>query len=133
MRGTSSVRVQLFSQLIGNLAALHSALTTPALWSSFANEQVFPLLVLIFQTAQEHNIPYNGSYHIPSGTVNLTASSPESGTDGFDTNPAQNLTSHAFEAIIGADDFVDIESHVVMEDVLDEIMDVTRTVSPTCE
>ena len=133
MRGTSYFRAQLFSRLIGNLGALRDTLTTPTLWSSFANEQVFPLLVSIFQAAQEHNIPYNGSYHIPSGTVNLTASLLKSGTGGFDTSPAQNLTSHAFEAIFGADNFLDIENHIVMEDVLDEMMHVSRTVTPTCE
>ena len=133
MRGTSSVRAQLFPRLIGNLAVLHSALTIPALWSHFANEDAFPLIVLIFQAAQELNIPYNGTYHVPSGTVNLTASLFKSGTGGFASNPAQNLTDHAFEAIVGADNFVDIENHVVMKGVLDEIMDITRTVTPTCE
>jgi len=65
--------------------------------------------------------------------VNPTASLFKSGAGGFDSNPAQNLTDHAFEAIVGADNFVDIENHVVMKDVLDEIMDITRTVTPTRE
>ena len=133
MRGTACIRTQYLMRLTGNLGLLHSALYTPTLWSHFANEQAFSLLVFIFQAAQAHNIPYNETYHIPSGTVNLGASLLKPGTSGFGGNPAQNLTNHAFEAIIGADDFVDIENNVVMRDVLDEIVYTTQTVTPTCE
>jgi hypothetical protein len=133
MRSTSSVRAQLLPRLTGNLAVLHGTLTTPALWSYFANEQAYHLLVLVFQAAKAFNIPYNETYNIPSETINLGASLFKSGMGGLGSNPARNLTNHAFEAIIGADNFVDIEDHVVMKDVLDEIVDITRTVTPTCE
>jgi len=130
MRRTSSIRAQLFQQLIGNLVLLLSTLSAPSLWSSFANEQAFHLLVLIFQAAQALNLPYNGTYYVPSETVNHSASLFMSGASG---GPAQDLIDHAFEAITGADNFVDIENHVVMKDVFDEIVDVARTVTPTCE
>ena len=128
MRGTSSVRAQLFQQLIGNLVLLLSTLTAPALWSTFANEQAFHLLIFIFQAAQALNLPYNGTYYVPSEAVNHSASLLMSGTS---SNPAQNLTNHAFEAITGADNFVDIENHVVIKYVLGVIVDVARTVTPT--
>ena len=109
---------------------LLSTLTAPALWSTFANEQAFRLLILIFQAAQALNLPYNETYYVPSETVNHSASLFVSGTSG---NPAKNPTNYAFEAITGADNFVDIENHVVMKDVLDEIVDVARNVTPTCK
>ncbi|KAF9646745.1 alpha/beta-hydrolase [Thelephora ganbajun] len=110
-------------------AELHDVLTTPVFWSPFINGEVFHTVVLIFQTAQSLNISYggNGTYHIPSGTVNISTSLFKSGTS---SSPAQNLTDHAFEAIIGADNFIDIENHIVMKDVLNEIVDITRAVSP---
>lgn len=123
----------LFPRLIINLAEFITTLATPALWSQFANEEAFHLLVLIFQTAQALDIPYSDTktYHIPSETVN--APMPESGTGSHDPNQAQNLTDQAFRAVIGADNFVDIEDHVTMKDVLDEMVDITRTVTPTCK
>ena len=130
MKGTPSFPAQLSLRLIGNPGVLHDTLASPSLWSSFANDEAFNLLVLIFQAAQSLHIPYNGSYHIPSGTTKRSAPLLRSRANG---NPAQNLTSHAFEAIIGADNFIDIENHVVMKDVFDEIVDITRTVTPTCE
>lgn len=96
----------------------------PALWSQFANDEAYHLIVLVFQAAQALNIPSGGNYHIPSG--------PVQGGDEPDSNP-QTPASHAFEAIIGADNFVDIENHVVMKDVLNEIVEITQTVSQTCE
>lgn len=48
-------------------------------------------------------------------------------------SPSQTPTSHAFDAIVGADDFADADNHIVMKDVLNEIVDVTQTVSPTCK
>jgi len=94
MRSTSSVRAQLFPRLIGNLDVLLFTLVTPSLWSHFANEEAFHLLVLIFQAAQTLNIPYNETYRVPSETVNLGASLFKLGTDRLGSNPAQNLTSH---------------------------------------
>ena len=114
---------QLFLWLTENAAALHDALTTPSLWSQFANEEAYHIVVLIFQAAKALNIPYNGNYNIPSGPVQ----------GGDDETPPQGPISHAFEAIIGADNFVDIDNHVVMRDVLNEIVSVTQTVSQTCE
>jgi len=133
MRCTSSVWARLFPRLIESLDVLLMTLITPSLWSHFANEEAFPLLVLIFQAAQTLNIPYNETYQVPSETVNLGASLFKLGADGLGSNPAQNLTSHVFEAITGADNFVDVENHVMVEDILDEIVDITRTVTPTCE
>ena len=120
-----SLLARFLPPLISDLATLHSTLTTPALWSEFANDHAFRLLVLIFQAAKQLNIPYNGTYHIPSGPLG-----PEPPTD---VTPTQNLTSHTFEAIIGADNFADIDDHVVMKDVLDEIVDITQTVTSACE
>ena len=133
MRCTSSFRAQPFPRLIGNLVALLVTLTTPAVWSHFANEEAFPLLVFIFQAAQALNIPYNETYQVPSETVNLTTSLFKLGTGESGSNPAQNLTSHTREAITGADNFFDTKDYVTMKDVLDEIVDITRTVTPTCE
>jgi len=125
MKGTPFLPAPFFLWLTVNIAALFTALSTPTLWSQFANEEAFHLLVLIFQAAKALNIPYsdNKTYHIPSETVKASASSHES----------QNLTDHGFLAVVGADNFVDIEDHVVMKDVLDELVDITRTVTPTCE
>ena len=133
MRCTSSFWTQPFPRLIGNLVTLLLTLTTPELWSNFANDQAFNLLVLIFQAAQALNIPYNETYQVPSETLNLTTSLFNLGTGESGNNPAQNLTSHTREAITGADNFFDTEDYVVMKDVLDEIVDITRTVTPTCE
>jgi len=119
-----SLLAQPFSWLISNLASLYDTLTAPASWSEFANDHAFHLLVLVFQAAKKLNIPYNGTYHIPSGDVGPGPDEP---------NPSQNPTDHAFEAITGADDFVDIENHVTMKDVLNEIVDVTQTVTSACE
>ena len=123
MRGSPLSLVRLFSWLIENIAELHDALVYPGSWSSFANGGAYPLLVMIFQAAQALNIPTGGNYHIPSGSVPF---------DHVD-NPGQGLVPHAFEAIVGADNFVDVDNHVMMKDVLNEIVDVTRTVSLTCE
>jgi hypothetical protein len=103
---------------------LFETLAIPALWSTFANDQAYHLLVLIFQAAQALNIPSGGNYLIPSG--------PVQGGNEPGINP-QTPLSHAFQAIVGADDFVDIDNHVVMKDVLNEIVDVTQNVSPTRE
>lgn len=131
----TSLPAQLFQSLILNVGMLHGVLTTPSIWSQFANEGAFPLIVSIFQAAQAFNISYNSNrtYNVPSGTFEISASLLESEENVFGGNPAENLTDHAFEAIIGADNFVDIENHVVMEDVLNEIVNITRTVTPTCE
>ena len=133
MRCTSSVRAQLLPRLIENLVVLLRTLANPSLWSYFANDQAFNLLVLIFKAAQAFNIPYNETYQIPSETLNLGASLFKLGADRLGSNPAQNLTSHVLEAIAGADNFYDEEDYVVMKDVFDEIVDITRTVTPTCE
>ena len=133
MRSTSSVRAQLFLRLIVNIGVLLTTLTDPSLWSHFANEEAFHLLVLIFQAAQTLNIPYNETYRVPSETVNLGASLLKLGTDRLGSKSAQNLTSHVFEAITGADNFVDVENHVLVKDIFDEIVGITRTVTPTCE
>lgn len=106
-----------------NVAGLHETLTVPSLWSSFANNEVYHLIVWIFQAAQGLDIPSGGNYHIPSGTI----------PGGEPPSPAQTPVPHSFEAIVGADDFSDAENHATMKDVLNEIVDVTRTVSPTCE
>ena len=110
-------------------------MTVPASWSQFANQEAFPLIASIFQAAQALNISYsdNRTYNIPSGTIDFNASLLTSGTGTLGGNTAQNLTDHAFEAIIGADNFVDIENHVVMGDVLSEIVNITTTITPTCE
>ena len=60
--------------------------------------------LLIFQAAQTHKVPSNGTYYVLSETVNNSASLFKSGTS---SNPAQNLADHAFEAVTGADNFVD--------------------------
>ena len=133
MRRTSYVRTQLFPRLIGKLGALLSTLTTPLLWSNFVNEEAFPLLVLIFQAAQALNISYNETYQVPSETMNPGTSLFELGTDESGNNSAQNLTSYGHEAIMGADDFVDVENHVVVKDIFDEIVNITKTVTPACE
>ena len=130
MKGAPSLLGPLSLWLIGNSGTLRDTLTSPSLWSSFANDDAFNLLVFIFQAAQSLHIPYNGSYHIPSGTAKRSAPLLRSRAN---SNPAQNLTDHAFEAIIGADNFIDIEDHVVMKDVFDEIVNITRTVTPTCK
>jgi len=133
MRCTSSFRAQLFPRLIGNLVTLLLTLTAPSLWSNFANEEAFPLLVFIFQAAQALNIPYNQTYQVPSETVNPSTSLFKSGTDKSGNNCAQNLTSYGYEAIMGADDFVDVENRVVVKDIFDEIVNITQSVTPTCE
>jgi len=125
MKGMPFLSAPLFPWLIVNVAALYTTLLTPTLWSRFANEDAFHLLVLIFQAAKALNIPYSDSktYYIPSETVTASASMHES----------QNLTEYGILAVVGADNFVDIEDHIVMKDVLDELVDITRTVTPTCE
>ena len=124
MRGTLSLPARLFPWLIGGAGYLHDYLIAPRAWSQFANVDAYHILVLVFQAAKALNIPTGGNYQIPSGPVQ---------GDMPENNPPQTLTSHAFEAVVGADNFADIENHVTMKDVLVEIVDVTRTVSPTCE
>ena len=109
---------------------LRDILETPDVWSQFANDDAFDLLVLIFQAAQALHIPYNTAYHVPSGTAQPNVTS---GAGGLGSSPAQNLTDHAFDAIMGVDDFTDIENHVEIKDVLNEIVDTTRNVTVTCE
>jgi hypothetical protein len=123
MRGTPFLLAQLFSRLIGSTASLYQHLLFPSTWSAYANDEAYHLLILIFQAANALNIQIGGNYQIPSGTVQ--ADTPA-------TSSAQTLTSHTFDGVIGADDFFDTDNHVVMKDVLDEIIDVTRNVSPTC-
>ena len=130
MKGTPSLLGQPSLWLIGNSGRLRDTLNTPSLWSSFANDEAFNLLVFIFQAAQSLDIPYNKTYHIPSGTAKRSALLFKSRAN---SNPAQDLKNHAFDAIIGADNFIDIDNHVVMKDVFDEILNTTRTVTPTCE
>lgn len=132
MRGMPSLPAQIFLSLMRTLDMFHAILAVPTLWSDFVNRGFFDLLVVIFQTAQAFDIPYNGTYHVPPGTVGLSAQLLNR-TGGFDSNLAQSPGNRAFAAIVGADNFVDIENHVVMKDVLDEIVNVTRTVAPTCE
>ena len=106
-----------------NIAFLHEVLTTPATWSTFANDEAYHLLILIFQAAKALNIPFGGNYYIPPA--------PQGG-DEPDSSPGTPV-SHAFEAIVGADNFADVDNHVTMKDVLGEIVSVTQTVSQTCE
>jgi hypothetical protein len=104
------------------LGTLFEVLYVPAVWNSFINDEAYPLLVVIFQAAKALNISSGGNYTIPSTVITLNPDSPPT-----------TLRSHTFEAVLGADNYLDVENRVVMKDVLTEIVNITRNVSPTCE
>jgi hypothetical protein len=94
-------------------------------WSESANGIIYQVVCLILQAAEAHNITVGGGskYNVPSG--NFTTNLPSVPTT------SQNLTSYALAAIAGADNFND--DNVIVRDVFDIIVDVTREVTPTCE
>ena len=89
------------------------------------NGDMYQLVVLILQAAKAHNITVGGGsqYNVPSG--NFTFNPPSvPATSG-------SLTSYTQAAICGADNFND--DGVIVRDVFDTIVDVTREITPTCE
>ena len=87
------------------------------------NTDVYGFVALILQAAQALNItaPGGHKYNVPSGNITVDLTGPTTST----------LVSYTEAAISGADDFVD--GGVTIKDVFDEIVTVTRTITPTCK
>lgn len=105
-------------------------MTNPGLWSGFANEALYPLVINLFQVAQAHNVPLSDDksivYHVPSETVEFD---PYLMWPGL--YPPGTLRSFVFDAVVGADNTND--TWVTMRDVFDVLVDTTRNISPTCK
>ena len=107
-------------------AYLFTILYLPTTWSGSVNNDIYPLVALILQIAQAHNITIDGGakYNVPS-TVD------KSFLNGIGAAAPANLTSYSTTAISGADTLVD--DSVTIKDVFDVIVNITREVTPTCE
>ena len=107
-------------------AYLFALLYFPATWSGSVNNDIYPLVTLILQTAQAHNITIDGGakYNVPS-TVDMTF------LNDIGAAAPANLTSYSMDAIIGADILVD--DSVTVKNVFDVIVNITREVTPACE
>jgi hypothetical protein len=102
---------------------LFSLMYTPNAWSQEVNGDVYTYAALVLQAAQALNvtIPGGKKYNVPSGNITLNTG---------DASPP-SLTSYTLTAISGADDFND--GSVTIKDVFDDVVNVTREVTPTCE
>ena len=89
------------------------------------NNDIYPLVALILQTAQAYNITIDGGakYNVPS-TVDMSF------LNDIGAAAPENLTSYSLDAIAGADILVD--DSVTIKDVFDVIVNITREVTPTC-
>ena len=89
------------------------------------NNDIYPLVALILQTAQAYNITIDGGakYNVPS-TVDMSF------LNDIGAAAPANLTSYSVDAISGADTLVD--DSVTIKDVFDVIVNITREVTPTC-
>jgi len=89
------------------------------------NKDIYRIAALVLQAAETykvtHTIEGGRKYNVPSENI------------AFDDPPSDQvpLTSYSQVAIAGADDFSDDDTTV--EDLFDDIVGVTREVSPTCE
>jgi pimeloyl-ACP methyl ester carboxylesterase len=101
--------------------ALRNTLEKPSTWGPFANGLAHDLFVTIFQAAKSLDIPTGANYHLPSGPPPLAATPP--------SNTPQAPSSHSKEAIIGADNYADVENNVTMQDVLKQIVNVSQEVT----
>ena len=92
------------------------------------NNDFYRIALLVLQTAQANNvtIPGGKTYNVPEGfAIDKTLLS----LDG--ASPVQGLTPYSLAAISGADDFGD--SNTKIKDMFDIIVEITRSVTPTCE
>jgi hypothetical protein len=89
------------------------------------NGDLYRLVVLILQAAEAHNITVGGGsqYNVPSGNFTFNLPSVPA--------TSESLTSYTQAAICGADNFNDDD--VIVRDVFDTIVDITREITPTCE
>jgi len=89
------------------------------------NRDVYQIVALVLQAADTYNATHTieggRKYNVPS--ENITIDDPPS--------DQTSLTPYSQAAIAGADDFSDDDTTV--EDLFDDIVGVTRKVSPTCE
>ena len=87
------------------------------------NNDAYPIVALVLQSAQAHNvtIPGGKKYNVPSGNITIDQSSTSQNTPN---------TSYSTVAITGADDFRDKNTQI--KDVFDDIVENTRDISPTC-
>jgi len=88
------------------------------------NEVTYNFVASVLQTSQAHNVTIDGGdkYNVPS---------EEAIIDESIFGPGQSLTSHALEAISGADNFND--DNTTIREVFDSLVNNTREVTPTCE
>jgi len=117
----------LLTQKIGIILGI---LYSPSIWSEFANDYFYPLVALVLQGSQAHNVTVGEGveYNVPSGEV--TFGEAALGAWGGAT-PSRNLTSNALSAISGADNFND--DNTTIRDLFDIIVSNTREVTPTCK
>jgi len=89
------------------------------------NRGVYQIAALVLQAAETYNVTHTidggRKYNVPSENITI------------DDPPLYqvSLTSYSQAAIAGADDFSDDDATI--EDLFDDIVAVTRKVSPTCE
>ena len=103
--------------------ALYSFLYFPDAWSQNVNTDVYNFVALALQAAEALNItaPGGRKYNVPTGNIAIN--------DTGDTST--ELVSYTGVAIAGADDIYD--GGVTIKDVFDAIVNITRTVTPTCK
>ena len=128
MRGTSAgFRPSL---LVADFTTefLFSVLYSPTSWAQHCNEDVYPLIALIHQTAEAHNVTLDAGLkiNVPSGefTFDKSRLAKSGAAPGA-------LTSYSQAAISGADNFNDGSARV--SDVFDTIVANTRQITPTCK
>jgi len=103
---------------------LFSVLYSPTSWATHCNNDVYPLIALIHQTAQAHNITLKTGLkiNVPSEKVTFDKRRLEKRAPGA-------LTSYSQAAIAGADNTHD--GSATVSDVFDTIVANTRQITPT--
>jgi len=103
---------------------LLGVLNSPTAWADHCNNDVAPLIALIHQTAQAHNVTLKTGLkiNVPSGKVSFDRSRLAKRAPGA-------LTSYSSAAIAGADNFNDGSASV--SNVFDTIVANTRQITPT--
>lgn len=97
------------------------------------NSYIYEFVLFTLQTAQARNVTIDGGskYNVPPNEITAGKTTFKSFLSGIGAASSPNLTSHALDAISGADNFND--ENVTITDVFDIIVNNTREVSPTCK